>query len=54
MRYELAHRGFCQAPTLPNEQARELLIGERRRLAESTVRKLVPHRFSYYEDDFAR
>jgi hypothetical protein len=41
------------ADAISDAQLASLLIGERRRLAESTLRELVPHRFSYYEDDFA-
>jgi hypothetical protein len=34
-----------------DEQLVGLLIGERRRLSASALSELVPHRFSYYEDD---
>lgn len=45
--------GIPIADAISDEQLATLLTGERRRLAASTRRELVPYRFSYYEDDFA-
>ena len=33
------------------EQLVGMLVGERRRLSRTALRELIPHRFSYYEDD---
>jgi len=35
----------------PNETLAPLLFGDQRPLAASTLRELMPHRFSYYDDD---
>jgi hypothetical protein len=48
--------GDRQPPTavaelLSDEQLVTLLIGERRRLSHTARHELVPHRFSYYDDD---
>lgn len=37
---------------LTDNQLAELLLGERRPLSSSANRELIPHRFSYYDDDF--
>ena len=37
--------------TLSDEQLVRLLIGERRPLSNEARRELIPHRFSYYDDD---
>jgi len=39
--------------TLSDEQLVSLLIGERRPLSHEARRELIPHRFSYYDDDLA-
>ena len=39
------------AELLSDQQLVALLLGERRTLSSSARRELVPHRFSYYEDD---
>jgi hypothetical protein len=41
------------AELLSDQQLVALLLGERRPLSASARRELVPHRFSYYEDDLA-
>jgi len=38
---------------LTDEEIAALLIGERQRLSSAARRELIPHRFSYYEDDLA-
>jgi hypothetical protein len=38
---------------LSEEQLVSLLVGEKRQLSATTRRELVPHRFSYYDDDLA-
>jgi hypothetical protein len=39
------------AKCFSEEQLVAILVGERRRLSAAALRELVPHRFSYYEDD---
>ncbi len=39
------------ADALTDEEIAVLLIGERQRLSSAARRELIPHRFSYYEDD---
>ena len=47
----------AQAASVPvtdlitDEEIASLLIGERQRLSSAARRELIPHRFSYYEDD---
>jgi hypothetical protein len=41
------------ADMLTDEEIAALLIGERQRLSAAARRELIPHRFSYYEDDLA-
>jgi hypothetical protein len=41
------------ADVLTDEEIAALLIGERQRLSSAARRELIPHRFSYYEDDLA-
>lgn len=41
------------ADALTDEEIAALLIGERQRLSSAARRELIPHRFSYYEDDLA-
>jgi hypothetical protein len=41
------------AELLSDQQLVALLLGERRALSAAARRELVPHRFSYYEDDLA-
>jgi hypothetical protein len=41
------------ADLLTDEEIAALLIGERQRLSSAALRELIPHRFSYYEDDLA-
>ena len=41
------------ADVLTDEEIAALLIGERQRLSTAARRELIPHRFSYYEDDLA-
>lgn len=36
---------------LTDERLAPLLLGERRKLSQSALRELLPHRFSYYADD---
>lgn len=38
---------------LTDDEIAALLIGERQRLSSAARRELIPHRFSYYEDDLA-
>jgi hypothetical protein len=39
------------ADVLTDEEIAALVIGERERLSSAARRELIPHRFSYYEDD---
>ena len=39
------------ADVLTDEEIAELVIGERKRLSSAALRELIPHRYSYYEDD---
>lgn len=47
-------RGTCKpADVLGDADVAPLLLNERRPLSESARRKLLPHRFSYFDDDLA-
>lgn len=50
-RGDLATPSVPAAELLTDEQLVDLLVGERRRLSVTARRELVPHRFSYYDDD---
>lgn len=44
--------GSAVSDALANNQLAELLLDERRPLSAAANRELMPHRFSYYDDDF--
>jgi len=50
-RLERADMSIPVAEQLTDERLVPLLLGERRTLSAAARRELVPHRFSYYEDD---
>lgn len=49
---ELGEGGKTVADVVSDQQLVELLVGERQRLSGAARRELMPHRFSYYADDF--